>query len=433
MGENRSASIAGVAALGRRWAARVGVSVGDQALVSVSNFVLHVALAREMEPAAYGSFVVVFAALLFLLGVGSALCAEPLSVLGPTRHRHGLLGYLRVTGELQLALSALLALVAAGVALVVSLGRGNSDLGSALAGLAVAIPGYLLFPYLRRACYVADSPRGALQGSAVYGTALGCGIWIATARDAVSPFSGFLVLAVAALAADSYYLWRLGLLAPRATRATRPAWRATAAENWRYGRWILWASSAHWLSVGLYIPLLGAVKELSVAGAFRAIQNLAAPFEQTLAALAILLIPWLAQRRNEPGSPPARKRLIQLWSLTTPLALLYGLVLVTVGPELVGLIYRQDFYDSFAWLLPAFALYALILSLSHGLAISLRSLERPAAIFWAKLAGAAASLTLGLWLTWKLGASGAAAGLVLGLAVETVVMAKLFPWRDPGS
>jgi O-antigen/teichoic acid export membrane protein len=419
-----------IACLGRRWGTRIGLSVGDQALVSVSNLVLQIVLARGMAPAAYGSFVVGFAFLLFLLGLETALFAEPLSVLGPSHHPHDLLAYLRVTCQLQLLLSAALALVPVAAAVVVHLFLDDRSLEFAFTGLAVATPVYLLFAYLRRACYVVDSPRRALQGSAVYAAILGCGLWIAAGRAAPSPLSGFLVLAAASLAADVYHLVRLRIFTARTDHAPRLDWRATVSENWRYGRWILWASTAHWLGGGLYIPLLGAVAGLSVAGAFRAMQNLVAPIEQTQAALGLLLIPWLTRRLSEPQSPPARSRLVGLWALTVPLALLYGLVLLTVGPRVVTLFYRRAFYEGFTWLLPVFALYALVLSLSHGLAVHLRALERPSAVFWAKVAGAASSLTLGLWLTWKLGASGAAAGLVLSLAAEIAVMAKFFPWKD---
>src|SRR4051794_4844783 len=64
-----------------------GATLGllDQALISGSNFITMVALARSLGPAAFGAFTLAYSALLYANSLQGALITQPHNVLGASR------------------------------------------------------------------------------------------------------------------------------------------------------------------------------------------------------------------------------------------------------------------------------------------------------------------------------------------------------------
>src|SRR3954454_21269188 len=59
------------------------VALIDQGLVSGINFVTAVVVARNLAPTSYGYYALLFAAILFINGLQTALITGPLMVIGP--------------------------------------------------------------------------------------------------------------------------------------------------------------------------------------------------------------------------------------------------------------------------------------------------------------------------------------------------------------
>lgn len=413
-----------------RWGLAIGSSLADQATVAATHFLLQIVLARLLPPATYGAFAIAHTGLLFVMGVHTALLSEPVSVLGPARHARNLGGYLTVVLRLHWGLgvlAALLGLLTAGVMLIL-----GSSLVATLVAMALATPFVLLFLLLRRACYVAENARLALIGSLVYAALLGVGLLVTIRLGWLSPWAAFALLGLASLGSA---LLLAGLLRPALPRVSDadtagPLWRPVSAEHWRYGRWILAANAAFWVGNGAFPLLVGFTAGLDAAGTFRAFQNLIAPVQQLLAATGLLFLPHLAgrgARDDDPRGP--RQRLGKLWALTLPSATLYALAITLTARPLMDLVYDQEVYTGQAGLMPLFALTAVITAVAHGLALGLRALARPQAVFLSKLAGAATTLVVGVALIWRWGLGGAAVALVASVLFEALVLVALFPWK----
>jgi O-antigen/teichoic acid export membrane protein len=97
----------------------------------------------------------------------------------------------------------------------------------------------------------------------------------------------------------------------------------------------------------------------------------------------------------------------------TATAFAYIVLLLAGSRWIVGLLYRQGYYESFLWLLPFVSAASFIASVVLGLAIWLKALERPDATFWSQATGAALTLSVGLVLVWAFKLPGAAVALVL--------------------
>lgn len=411
----------------RVWSFRVASGLGDQGAVSLATFLTHVVLARAVSPAHYGSFAIAFSAFVLLINAHTALLSEPAAVLGPARYDHRLGGYVRAVVSLQWRGSGAIALasLAAGV---VAWGF-DPVLGSCLAILAVTAPAFLGFLLGRQLCYVMEAPRRALIASIVYLGAVGASLGGLHLLQRLTPWTALLTLGLAALAGGTIHRRKILLSEPEASPEPEPSRSQVARDHWQYGKWILGSGVAFWCASGLYAPVLGFVRRLAEAGMLRAVENLVAPLPLVFRALGLWFLPWLSRRRRS-GSGSLTGDLLRLWGLTLTLAVTYGLALWAAGPRLMGLLYGEGRYVLPRHLWPWLAALPLVWAFDHGLALCLRGAERTRAVFVAAVAGAVASVCFGFPLAIRHGVVGAVQGLLLGAAVETLVLAVVFPWRD---
>ena len=140
------------------WGSKGGLAILDQALISGSNFMVSILLARWLMPDQYGAYAVAFGIYVMLSLVYQSLVLEPMGVFGGSIFRSNLRGYLKSLVWLHVALSVTIC-----SALVISwavahrLGAGAA-MTSALAGIAFASPCLMLFALARRSFYVELSP-----------------------------------------------------------------------------------------------------------------------------------------------------------------------------------------------------------------------------------------------------------------------------------
>src|ERR1700728_525791 len=77
-----------------RWIAKGGLAIIDQGLISGSNFLIGILLARWLMPEAYGAFALAFSVFLLLSYVYQSFLAEPQAVFSGSAYRGSLRGYL---------------------------------------------------------------------------------------------------------------------------------------------------------------------------------------------------------------------------------------------------------------------------------------------------------------------------------------------------
>src|SRR5580700_7190975 len=94
----------------RKWFAKGGLAVVDYGLISGSNFLLGVLLARWLTPREYGAYALSFSFFILAGFLYQSLLLEPLSVFSGTLFRENLRGYLKTTLWIHWALSAVMCL-----------------------------------------------------------------------------------------------------------------------------------------------------------------------------------------------------------------------------------------------------------------------------------------------------------------------------------
>jgi O-antigen/teichoic acid export membrane protein len=387
-----------------RWGSKGGLAIMDQGLISGSNFMISILLARWLMPDQYGAYAVAFGIWIMLSLVYQSLVLEPMGVFGGSTFRSNLRGYVRSLLSIHVALSVTIC-----AALVISwavahrLGAGGATTG-ALAGIAFASPCLMLFNLARRSFYVELSPAPAAAGAFIYSAVVLAGLLLVYRRALLSPLTAFLLIGAGALVTGIVLMIALqrGLSGSGPAPAVGEAWR----RHWRYGRWALASCIAGWLPSYIYFPLLSSFSGMQQSGQLKALMNLTMPFEQMKGALLMLFLPFAARVMQQDGKAGARILGVRLTLASTAGAILYWAVIIPLHKPVFHILYSGR-YMEVAYLLPALALGQIFWSATFGPAVALRAMESPASVFVALGIATVASLVIGVPATWVFGLKGA--------------------------
>jgi O-antigen/teichoic acid export membrane protein len=387
-----------------RWVSKGGLAILDQGLISGSNFMISILLARWLMPDQYGAYAVAFGIWIMLSLVYQSLVLEPMGVFGGSTFRSNLRGYVRSLLSIHVALSiAICAALVMAWAIAHRLGAGPATTG-ALAGIAFASPCLMLFNLARRSFYVELSPAPAAAAAFVYSAVVLAGLFLVYRRALLSPLSAFLLIGAGALVTGIILIIALqrGLSGSGPAPAVGEAW----SKHWRYGRWALASCIAGWLPSYIYFPLLSSFTGMQASGQLKALMNLTLPFEQMKGALLMLFLPFAARVMQQDGKAGARILGIRLTLASTAGAILYWAVIIPLHKPVFQVLYSGRYMDV-AYLLPALALGQVFWSATFGPALALRAMESPASVFAALGVATAASLVVGVPATWFFGLRGA--------------------------
>jgi O-antigen/teichoic acid export membrane protein len=386
------------------WVHKGGCAVLDQALISGSNFVVSILLARWLVPEQYGAYAVAFGFFVLLSLVYGSLVLEPMAVFGGSSYRHSLRGYLSSLISIHVAMSVAIAATFGASAFIAWKVAPSGGLGGALAGVTIASPCVLLFWLARRTFYLELSPAKAAVGALVYFTiSLGL-LFVVYRRGLLSPFSAFVLIGIAALGTGVYLLVRL-LRDLRPDTFDQPVGEVWG-RHWRYGSWALLTCVASWIPANIYYPLLGLFGNMAKSGQLKALMNFTLPVEQVKLALGLLLLPYAASVIGREGRASAGALSRRMTLVAIGVAIVYWAVLFWWQGPAFHVLYSGR-YTEVAHLLPIVALGSLAWCGSFGSAITLRAMESPSSVFVAFSLATAASLIIGIPATWYYGLSGA--------------------------
>ena len=416
-----------------RWIHKGGLALLDQGLISGSNFIISILLARWLTPEFYGAYAVAFGIYVLLQLIYGALILEPMAVFGGAAYRRCLREYCGSMLWIHLGISVAICLIVGSSAAVAHALGWAGGLSGALLGVALASPCLLLLWFARRAFYLEMSPGRAATGSLLYCVFLLGGLYLGFRYSLLSPFKVFLLMGIAALVADVFLLIRLRSELPMGEPA--PVLRESWQRHWRYGRWALASCIASWMPTYIFYPLLSTFSGIAQSGELRALMNFFSPLDQTLSALSLLFLPYAARMQAEHGNRGLVSLTRNLMVLSVIGAAVYwGLVVGFRGP-IFRLLYAGK-YTNVAYLLPVLALGSIFWTAGYGPAIALRAIESPKSIFAAYSATTLISLLVGVPATRAFGLKGAvwasnAAEIASFVVLMFLMRSKLTPAPEP--
>jgi len=399
------------------WLGKGLLAVLDQGLISGSNFMVAILLARWLIPEQYGAYALAFSIFLFVSGFHNALLLEPMSVFGRASYDKQLPAYFGKMVRLHFLVAAFLTLLlGAGIALFYHLTT-NRVITAALLGCCISIPLILLFWLCRRGAYLQLSSHLAAVGASVYCVLLIGFLFLIKTLHWLSTFTAFLIQS---LAAGATGVLLLVFLRPKFGSASGPASSAIARQHWRYGRWVVATAFVCWLSGNAYYLIVGAFLRMEDVAALRALQNFALPLMQFLTAVSLLVLPWAAARLvSEPEN--FQRRIHQVTLLLVGAACLYLGSVWAFGDRLIGMLYGGK-YTEFGYLLIFIAAPVVLTAASQGNTIALQAMQLPSDIFLAYAIAGVATVVPGIPLTRHWGLRGVAAGLVVSSAAYSLTI-----------
>jgi O-antigen/teichoic acid export membrane protein len=399
------------------WAKKGGFAVLDQGLFSGANFVVNILLARWLEPAQYGIFVLAYSVFLFLGVIHTAVLTEPMVVLGAGKYAEKFreyLGILIIYGHW--GITGIIGLVLALSALVFWR-LDSADVARALAGAAVASPFILFLWLVRRAFYVALQPKWAAIGGALYLLLMLAGLYVLYQQQWLSSASALLVMGISSLVTSIGFL---GLLQPRWNSGkSGPSVGIVLKDHWQYGRWAASSGVLASLQGTLYNGLITSILGLSSVAGFKAIHNLVTPITQFLGALTSLFLPSSARQFSKNGSS-AFKDAINISIILTIAAFFYWLLIVINGSAIINVLYAGK-YDDFTTLITYMAFMPILVALRTGPNIIQKATQRSDLVLICLVCSTCFSVLLGWIFIFAIGIFGALISMNIALLIEASV------------
>ena len=388
----------------------------DQAIISLSNFLATIILARNTSPTELGVYGVGF----ILLSLGRALqegiVVQPLNVFGAVLDTATFKRYASSSAVLQLLLAGSLASAAAlGGWMLTALG--NDTAGPALFALWAAFLTWQLQEFCRRLLYTRRQILIAVLLSALSNAArLGILIWWAK-QGTLSGTAGITAIAWGALIALLPGFWFSRSYWTRELYSLPYVWK----NNWSFGRWVTGAALAGWISVEFYPVLTAGMVSFAAAGAYRAVQNLVAPIHMLLRAIDTFLTPRAARLYGQGGRSAIRRelRLIYLAAGIPTIGILA--IAVAFRDQLLHLLYG-DTYLAYSQGVVLMAVFYALLFAYGPLQSVFKAMRQSRPIFIANLAAMVAMFTIGILAIQRWGVYGTMGGQIVNALLVNLIL-----------
>jgi O-antigen/teichoic acid export membrane protein len=396
-------------------------SLGDQALVSGSNFITGVLLARLMGLEAFGAYVVAQAYLLYANTFQASLVVSPMMTAIPAetderiqrRLIRGFFGYTILVLCITLAGVQLLAWL-------LGLWSEHLSLGKLAWPLLFAMGGFQLQDWLRRALYIKAANRAVFFSDLLaYGGQLVGLAWLWYGSN-LTPITALLALAIT---------FAFSALATALSHGIRPDPGEAAVvikQHWRTSRNFLVTWQLQWLgSQGVILLGAGMIGQ-QAAGAIRAAQNLLGPINVAFQWMDNVVPVRAALHLRDSGQRALVAYLGRIGVVGGVVLGLFSLALLPIDEWLMVLLYGEE-YRPFAILVVFQALYYFF---GHGYRMAAyyyRAVGETLILAHASLWWAVISVTLALITVRGLGERGIMVSLIAGEVAALVYL--LWSWR----
>lgn len=383
-------------------------ALADQALISATNFLTMVLVARSVSPREFGLYSLTYTGLLFANSVQSALVIQPHASLGAPRSHEDYRTYTTDTAWLQMGFALLTAGIILTAGIVMSLQ--GLWIAPAVIALTAAAPAWQLQEFVRRAMYVRSRVRSAFLNDLLsYGGQMAL-LVVLRADNALNPVSAIVSMAVTSTAAAIVGAWQIHRQIQWTLK--RPRLRTTLKENWTFGKWLLGSDLAYWTSGQIYPIFAAAFVSVAATGLMRAAQTILGPTNVLLNAIDPMFSPRAARLYVNGGLHNLRNLLARLQLLVAATMSGYCIAAAVFARQIFSIVYGPE-YARHSWILSVVAIATLIASLRLPIRIGLKALHQTRAIFFSYLASSTFNLTIGILIVRSFGIVGLAIGLLL--------------------
>jgi O-antigen/teichoic acid export membrane protein len=390
----------------RQFLGREAWALTDQAVVSATNFLTNVMLARFMGLREFGIFVLAWMSVLFVNSLQNALIVSPMMSIGPKQEEKDRPSYFgAVVFQEMVLVTVCFVLVFVAVKTSSSIFR-HADLQHLALPLAVSAFAYQMQDFLRRYFFATRQSRRALADDALSYLAQLPILFLLHRAGHLSSATALWVMAgtsIIGLVAGWFWMERLEF---------HWYWiKDISRRHWRISRWLTGSALLTWISSNLFVLAAPVYNGAAAAGVLKASQNLMGVTHIWFQGLDNV-VPVETARRLRVGGVHGmlaytRSILVKWGGLTFLFA-----AIVAVAPGFwLRLMYGPEMVQ-YGYVLRLYALLYVIVFLGGPLRAGLQALEFTAPIFWSYLAMTAFAFAFAVPMAKWLGLSGTMLGLV---------------------
>ncbi len=392
------------------------LTVIDQALVSGTNFITGLILARILGIEAYGLFILLTGVILFTSNIQNAMIVSPMMVSGPAHKHDTAHQYYQATAVLQATFTIVTLLLVITIGTLLNNTILDSFINDLILPLALATTGLLLQEYFRRYFFSIKNPVQALINDA-----LSYGLQIITIIAIHFIYGINIELCLYIMAITSYIAVIHGIISSRLliqiNKISLKKLIDVYSEHWVFGKWLLAKNITYWFGTQMVIYMTGIFLSIAAVGAMGAARNIVGVANILFLALENFATPRASQsfmRDGIDGLSKYTRRLAIVGGAATA-----GIVLIaSIAPEFwLNLVYSDE-YKGYGWVVIAWALYYMIGYFQKPTGISLRVLGATKSIFTGTLIGTIIAILMVYPAISFAGLHGAMATLI---AVQTAI------------
>jgi O-antigen/teichoic acid export membrane protein len=396
-------------------------SLADQAVVSATNFLTGVILARATSKEELGLYMLGFTLILLMLDLQTSLVATPYMVYSPRLKgkAHALYTGSTLIHQLTFCLIAMLGVACSAVA--VTHGIGPRGLGPVLWALVLVITLIMLREHARRVSFARLRLKTAFLFDMFIAIGQISGLVILARFHLLSASRAYWVIgAVCGIGVAGWLWFDRGFYDPRMSESL-----ADFKKNWMLGKWVF-ASGLVWaVSMNLYPWFLAAFHGTASAGVWGACLGVVSVGNPALLGIQNLVGPKIAHSYVAAGSKALRRLVLRITvAICLPVSVLC-LALIVWGGRLVTLLYGRQ-YAGDNLVVAILALIILVAVPSFSFSRALFAIERADLDFQVSLAALLVMVTTGFWLVRAFGVLGAACGLLATNFIVAAVRAVAF-------
>lgn len=386
----------------------------DQVVSSGSNFATGFVLARELGPASFGSFVLVYSIWVVFLSLVRSLLIQPFVIEVASLDGQTGDAAMKLAAQAVFLVSALTSTCAFGLAL---LGL-DGELRLALLALGLVLPALAIQDLIRFIAFASRTARTALVNDLCFVLTQGAVLAVLLATHTLSAPTSLIAWGVGASAGCWLGGRQVGLRFASPREGLRWARSAFSAGKWFTLSTLIFAAGLHGSML-----LVSIRYGRTAVGGMRAVVNLMAPAQMFLGAMESVGLPaavrQLAEHPSKVRTPAMRTSL-----LVFVFAVVFGGLLLAVGPRVVTGVFGSSFRAYEPLLLPS-VLGVIAASFGIGPILGLRAalngrklVEVQSVSSALRLIAGAATLT---WLT--------PLGLVWCLSAAALIQSGLY-WHE---
>lgn len=378
----------------------------DQAVVSATNFLTNVMLARFMGLREFGIFVLAWMSVQFVNSLQTALIVSPMMSIGPKQEEKDRSSYFGAVVFQELVLVSCCFVFVLLALRTSSIFFRHADLQHLALPLAVAAFAYQMQDFVRRYFFSVRKSQSAF------------------ANDALSYLPQLPILFLLHRAGHLDSAMALWVMAGTSIVGMAAGWfwveriefhwnciKAVSIRHWKVSRWLTGSTLMTWTSSNLFVIAAPVYYGASAAGVLKASQNLMGVANIWFLGLDNIVPVETARHLHEGGVRSMlayiRSILVKWGGLTLAFAIIMAVapgfwLRLAYGPEMV----------QYGYVLRLYALLYVITFMGGPLRAGLQALEFTVPIFWSYLVMTALAFSFAVPMARWLGVSGALVGLL---------------------